>query len=147
MKLESKIALLNMLLRDVNEELQMYFIAYEYHNPATGHLTKQDRNPNIFENNWFIKSGFFLYVLFVVNTRFCGRQNHISCEVNLLWFLKMESNWMYWSRINLSWFWFIFLLMFNNRQMAFLALGSCFLFDIENDGLPVCVDTWYIKKR
>lgn len=40
-----------MLLRDVNEELQMYFIAYEYHNPATGHLTKQDRNPNIFENN------------------------------------------------------------------------------------------------
>lgn len=80
-----------MLLRDVNEELWMYFIVYEGHSPSTGHPTKQDRNPNIFENNsdllnWF----FFLYVLFVVY--FFGKQNHVSCEINFLWFLKMEFN-------------------------------------------------------
>lgn len=80
-----------MLLRDVNVELQMYFIVYEGHSPATGHATKQDRNHNIFENNSdLLNCFFFLYVLFVVY--FCGKQNHISCEINFLCFLKMESN-------------------------------------------------------
>lgn len=90
---------------DVNEELQMCFIVYGGHKQATGHLTKQDRNPNIFENNLNLVEVFFLYVLFV--TCFCGKQK-VLCEVNFLGFLKMGSNWTYWSRINLSWFWFTF---------------------------------------
>lgn len=50
MKLQGRIVLPNMFLRAVNAELQMYSIACEGHSLATGHLTKQDKNPNIFEN-------------------------------------------------------------------------------------------------
>lgn len=35
----------------MNEELQMCFIVYGGQKPTTGRLTKQDRNPNIFESN------------------------------------------------------------------------------------------------
>lgn len=66
MKLQGRIVLPNVFLRDGNEQFQMYFIAYEGQSPAMGPLTKQDRNPNIFENNSdLLKFGFFLYVLFV----------------------------------------------------------------------------------
>lgn len=54
-----------MLLRDVNVELQMYFIVYEGHSPATGHATKQDRNHNIFENNSDLLNCFFFYMFYL----------------------------------------------------------------------------------
>lgn len=145
MKLQGRIVLPNMFLRDVNEELQMYFIAYECHNPATGHLTKQDRNSDIFENysnllKVFFSYMFYLYyisvgsrITFLVKLTSCGfwKWSLIECiEVELIFHASG-----------------LFLFMFNDRQMAFLTLGSCFLFDTENDGLPVCVDTWYIKMR
>lgn len=123
----------------------MYFIAYEGHSSATGCLTKQDRNLNIFENKSdLLKVLFsicsicsvFLWEAesqFLVKLTFCGfwKFSVIECiEVELIFHSSC-----------------LFLFMFNDRQMAFLTLGSCFLFDIDNDGLPVCVDTWYIKKR
>lgn len=65
-KLQDRIVLPNVFFRDVNEEFQMYFIAYERQSPAIGHLTKQDRNPNIFENNSdLLKLGFFFYMFYL----------------------------------------------------------------------------------
>lgn len=129
----------NVFLRDVNEQLQMFFIAYEGHSPATGRLTKQDRNPNIFENNSdLLKLGFFLYVLFEC----------ISVGSRITFLVKLASyGFGKWSLIECIEVELVFhgsglyLFVFNEGQMAFLTLGSCFLFDIENDGLPVCVDT------
>lgn len=65
MKLQGRIVLPNIFLRYVNEQLQMYFIAYEGHSLATGHLTKQDRNANIFENNSDLLKLIFFYMFYL----------------------------------------------------------------------------------
>lgn len=86
-KLQDRIVLPNVFFRDVNEEFQMYFIAYECQSPAIGHLTKQDRNPNIFENNSDLLKLVFFSICSIC-MYFCGKQNHISCEINFLWFFE-----------------------------------------------------------
>lgn len=76
-----------MLLRDVNEELWMYFIVYEGHSPSTGHPTKQDRNPNIFENNSDLLNWFFFPCLQCVQVSFGDVLvvSKISYRITCLW--------------------------------------------------------------
>lgn len=110
---------------DVNEELQMCFIVYGGHKQATGHLTKQDRNPNVFENNLNLVEVFFS-VCSVCHMFVGNRRSYVKLTSWGFW---------KWDLIERTEVELIFhgsgLLLFvlNDEQVAFLTFGSYFLFD------------------